>query len=405
MKYDFDDIADRGIDNARKWDKEIVNKKFPGRPDDFIPLWIADMDFKAAPEIRDALTRMSQNGAYGYTYATQEWFQSVINWQLKKHNNHIEQEWVTLGYGTVPNMHCLVQTLTEPGDYIIMNTPVYGPFAYAAEHNDRRVITVPLILKKDRYYLDFDRIETEMKKNHPKIMMFCSPHNPSGRIWSKDELLKIAQLCFENNVVMVSDEVHSEHIMEGQFISALQLPEKYLNNLVMFTSPNKAFNLGGLKLSYSIIPNEQLRSALRMQYIKNSVTSPNVPGQIAMTTAYNECGEWLTQCEAYIKKNLQIFEKALESDFPEWQLLKVESSYLPWVDISNSEFDMHTIAQNMAMNAGVVVGIGDDYVADANDFLRFNLGTSRELVEESMERMAKEWKRMKLNSQRVLKNV
>lgn len=221
MKYDFDDIADRGIDNARKWDKEIVNKKFPGRPDDFIPLWIADMDFKAAPEIRDALTRMSQNGAYGYTYATQEWFQSVINWQLKKHNNHIEQEWVTLGYGTVPNMHCLVQTLTEPGDYIIMNTPVYGPFAYAAEHNDRRVITVPLILKKDRYYLDFDRIETEMKKNHPKIMMFCSPHNPSGRIWSKDELLKIAQLCFENNVVMVSDEVHSEHIMEGQFISAL----------------------------------------------------------------------------------------------------------------------------------------------------------------------------------------
>jgi len=397
MKYDFDKIADRSIDNARKWDKDIVNKKFPGISDDFIPLWIADMDFKAAPEIRNALTRMSDNGAYGYTYPTDEWFQSVINWQKDKHNNVVKKDWITLGYGTVPNMHYLVQALTNPGDSIIMNTPVYGPFAYAAEHNDREVITVPLLLKGDRYYLDFNKLETEMKTKHPKILMFCSPHNPSGRIWNQAELEKVAQLCLDNNVVMVSDEVHSEHIMEGEFISALQLPEKYLQNLVMFTSPNKAFNLGGLKLSYSIIPDDNLRNALRNQYLKNSVTSPNVPGQIAMTTAYNDCGEWLLQCEDYIKGNLQIFETALKNDFPEWKLLKMESSYLPWVDVSESGFDMHTIAHNMAINAGVVVGIGDDYVADADNFLRFNLGTSKELIQESMDRMAKEWHRMKLN--------
>jgi len=397
MKYDFDDIADRSIDNARKWDKEIVNKKFPGISDDFIPLWIADMDFKAAPEIRRALTEMSENGAYGYTYPTEKWFQSVIDWQKIKHNNHIEKEWITLGYGTVPNMHYLVQALTDPGDYIIMNTPVYGPFAYAAEHNNRKVITVPLILKGDRYYLDFNKLEDEMKTKHPKILMFCSPHNPSGRIWSQDELIKVAQLCLDNNVVLVSDEVHSEHIMEGEFVSALQLPDKYMENLVMFTSPNKAFNLGGLKLSYSIIPGEKLRNALRGQYLKNSVTSPNVPGQIAMTTAYNDCGEWLLQCESYIKGNLNIFEESINRDFPEWKLLRMESSYLPWVDVSESGFDMHTIAHNMAINAGVVVGIGDDYVADADDFLRFNLGTSAKLIQESMDRMAIEWHRMKSN--------
>jgi len=397
MKYDFDDIADRSIDNARKWDKEIVNKKFPGISDDFIPLWIADMDFKAAPEIRRALTEMSENGAYGYTYPTEKWFQSVIDWQKIKHNNHIEKDWITLGYGTVPNMHYLVQALTDPGDYIIMNTPVYGPFAYAAEHNNRKVITVPLILKGDRYYLDFNKLEDEMKTKHPKILMFCSPHNPSGRIWSQDELIKVAQLCLDNNVVLVSDEVHSEHIMEGEFVSALQLPDKYMENLVMFTSPNKAFNLGGLKLSYSIIPGEKLRNALRGQYLKNSVTSPNVPGQIAMTTAYNDCGEWLLQCESYIKGNLNIFEESINRDFPEWKLLRMESSYLPWVDVSESGFDMHTIAHNMAINAGVVVGIGDDYVADADDFLRFNLGTSAKLIQESMDRMAIEWHRMKSN--------
>lgn len=397
MKYDFDDIADRSIDNARKWDKEIVNKKFPGISDDFIPLWIADMDFKAAPEIRRALTEMSENGAYGYTYPTEKWFQSVIDWQKIKHNNHIEKEWITLGYGTVPNMHYLVQALTDPEDYIIMNTPVYGPFAYAAEHNNRKVITVPLILKGDRYYLDFNKLEDEMKTKHPKILMFCSPHNPSGRIWSQDELIKVAQLCLDNNVVLVSDEVHSEHIMEEEFVSALQLPDKYMENLVMFTSPNKAFNLGGLKLSYSIIPGEKLRNALRGQYLKNSVTSPNVPGQIAMTTAYNDCGEWLLQCESYIKGNLNIFEESINRDFPEWKLLRMESSYLPWVDVSESGFDMHTIAHNMAINAGVVVGIGDDYVADADDFLRFNLGTSAKLIQESMDRMAIEWHRMKSN--------
>jgi len=397
MKYNFDDIADRSIDNARKWDKEIVNKKFPGISDDFIPLWIADMDFKAAPEIRKFLTEMSENGAYGYTYPTEKWFQSVIDWQKIKHNNHIEKDWITLGYGTVPNMHYLVQALTDPGDYIIMNTPVYGPFAYAAEHNNRKVITVPLILKGDRYYLDFNKLEDEMKTKHPKILMFCSPHNPSGRIWSQDELIKVAQLCLDNNVVLVSDEVHSEHIMEGEFVSALQLPDKYMENLVMFTSPNKAFNLGGLKLSYSIIPGEKLRNALRGQYLKNSVTSPNVPGQIAMTTAYNDCGEWLLQCESYIKGNLNIFEESINRDFPEWKLLRMESSYLPWVDVSESGFDMHTIAHNMAINAGVVVGIGDDYVADADDFLRFNLGTSAKLIQESMDRMAIEWHRMKSN--------
>jgi len=393
-KYDFDTLADRKIDNARKWDKKIVAGKFPNVREDFIPLWIADMDFQAAPEIRLALTKMASNGAYGYTYPTDRWYQSVINWYKKRHNVTIKKEWITLGYGTVPNMHVLVQSFLKENDSIILNTPIYGPFAYAAEHNNRQVITVPLLKQNNRYEIDWKNIEKNMKEKHPKATFFCSPHNPSGRIWTKEEITRMADLCLKYNVLFVSDEVHSEHIMEGSYTSALELDDKYMNNLVMFTSPNKAFNLGGLKLSYSIIPNEKIRRQFRKQYEKNSVTSPNVPGQIAMTTAYEDCDVWLDQCAAYIKENLEITQRYIDKYFDGWEMMDMDSSYLPWIDVSNAKLNMHEIAEVMAKDAGVVVGIGDDYVADADNFLRLNLGTSHSVIEEAMSRMAKTWQKV-----------
>lgn len=393
-QYDFDTLADRSLDNARKWDREIITAKFPNVRSDFIPLWIADMDFQAAPEIRQALCKMSNNGAYGYTYPTNRWYQSVINWQKRRHNNDVEKEWITLGYGTVPNMHILIQAFLKPGESILINTPVYGPFAYAAKHNDRGIIAVPLIKNGSRYNLDWTKLEHKMATQHPKLLFFCSPHNPSGRIWSKSEIIKIAALCLQYHVLLVSDEVHSEHIMSGPFVSALQLPQKYLQNLIVFTSPNKAFNLGGLKLSYSIIPNPELRSIFRKQYERNSVTSPNVPGQIAMTVAYEECGDWLDQCEAYIRENLRITTESIARSFPGWQMMDMDSSYLPWIDISSSGIDMHYLTKIMAEDAGVIVGSGDDYVANFDNFFRLNLGTSHALIEESMDRMAKTWRKI-----------
>lgn len=392
-QYDFDTLADRTIDNARKWDNNIVHKKFPNVREDFIPLWIADMDFKAAPEIRQALVRMAENGAYGYTYPTERWYQSVISWQFERHHNCVEHDWITLGYGTVPNMHVIIQALLEPNDAVLLNTPVYGPFAYAAEHNQRKVISIPLIKEKNRYQLDWTKIEEAMKTQHPKLTFFCNPHNPSGRIWSKKELTQMAQLCQKYHVLLVSDEVHSEQIIQGKFVSSLQLDQQYLDNLVMFTSPNKAFNLGGLKLSYSIIPNPQIRQKMRQQYARNSVTSPNVPGQIAMIAAYEKGSTWLDQCTQYIKENLAITQNAIYNDFKGWQMMEMESSYLPWIDISQSKIDMHTIAKLMAEEAGVVVGIGDDYVANADNFLRLNLGTSHAMIKEAMRRMAEVWQK------------
>lgn len=394
MEYNFDDLADRSIDSARKWDLQIVKNRFPNVRTDFIPQWIADMDFKAAPPIRNALVKMAENGAYGYTYATPRWYDSVVNWQRERHHNEVQKDWITLGYGTVPNMHVLVQALLKPGDSVLVNTPVYGPFAYVAEHNNANVITVPLIKNGTRYDLDWEKIEIEMKNKHPKLTFFCNPHNPSGRIWSKSELIRMAELCKKYKVLFVSDEVHSEHVIKGNFVSALQLPEKYLDNFVMFTSPNKAFNLGGLKLSYSIIPNDVIRKTFRQQYTRNAVTSPNVPGQIAMITAYEECGDWLDECVSYIKENLTILTSIIDQDFPGWEMMEMESSYLPWISVEKSGIDMETIARTMAEKAGVVVGVGDDYVANAENFLRLNIGTSHAALEEALKRMATVWRTM-----------
>lgn len=394
MEYNFDDLADRSIDSARKWDLRIVKNRFPNVRTDFIPQWIADMDFKAAPPIRNALVKMAENGAYGYTYATSRWYDSVVNWQRERHHNEVQKDWITLGYGTVPNMHVLVQALLKPGDSVLVNTPVYGPFAYAAEHNNATVITIPLIKNGTRYDLDWEKIEIEMKNKRPKLTFFCNPHNPSGRIWSKTELIRMAELCKKYKVLFVSDEVHSEHVIKGNFVSALQLPEKYLDNLVMFTSPNKAFNLGGLKLSYSIIPSDAIRKTFRQQYTRNAVTSPNVPGQIAMITAYEKCGDWLDQCVSYIKENLTILTSIVDQDFPGWEMMEMESSYLPWISVEKSGIDMETIARLMAEKAGVVVGVGDDYVANAENFLRLNIGTSHAALEEALKRMATVWRTM-----------
>lgn len=394
MEYNFDDLADRSIDSARKWDLRIVKNRFPNVRTDFIPQWIADMDFKAAPPIRNALVKMAENGAYGYTYATSRWYDSVVNWQRERHHNEVQKDWITLGYGTVPNMHVLVQALLKPGDSVLVNTPVYGPFAYAAEHNNATVITVPLIKNGTRYDLDWEKIEIEMKNKRPKLTFFCNPHNPSGRIWSKTELIRMAELCKKYKVLFVSDEVHSEHVIKGNFVSALQLPEKYLDNLVMFTSPNKAFNLGGLKLSYSIIPSDAIRKTSRQQYTRNAVTSPNVPGQIAMITAYEKCGDWLDQCVSYIKENLTILTSIVDQDFPGWEMMEMESSYLPWISVEKSGIDMGTIARLMAEKDGVVVGVGDDYVANAENFLRLNIGTSHAALEEALKRMATVWRTM-----------
>ncbi|MEM8266206.1 aminotransferase class I/II-fold pyridoxal phosphate-dependent enzyme, partial [Morganella morganii] len=271
--YDFDEIIERKSDRCRKWDHQYVCSRFGEVPQDFIPLWIADMDFKSPPAVIERFTQVAQHGTFGYTWCFDEFYDAVVRFQAERHQVTVQREWVTLSYGTVSTLHYLVQAFCQPGDCVMMNTPVYDPFAHAVTRQNVTVLTNPLVARDNRYHLDFDHIEAQMREHRPKVWLFCSPHNPSGRIWTAAEIKQVSDLCLQYGVLLVIDEVHAEHVLYGSFTGCLRPGCAAPENLILLTSPNKAFNLGGLKTSYSIIPDPALRAQFRRQLEKNSITS------------------------------------------------------------------------------------------------------------------------------------
>ncbi|MDF2634385.1 MAG: Cystathionine beta-lyase [Pelosinus sp.] len=384
--YHFDEIADRVSEKSRKWDRKIIENNFGLVSEDFIPMWIADMDFKMPPELEQAFHAAISRGVLGYTYCYEEFYEAVIKWQSDMHHVTVEKEWVTLSYGTVSTIHYVIQAFCKSGDCVLMNTPVYDPFDSAAEKQEVRRIYNSLKLVEGRYYIDFETLRSQLEKYKPKVYLFCSPHNPSGRIWSLEEMTEVARLCKEHNTILIADEVHGEHIHYGEFHSALKLNEEY-ENLILVTSPNKGFNLGGLKTSYSIIPNEHIRNRFRKKLEQNSITSPNVFGIIGIITAYKKCRPWLAEVNRYIRGNYEFFQSYIEKNIPKLQVMKMESSYLAWVDIKKTGLTSGEITNLLALKAGVLVENGDHFVKDGEGYIRVNLGTQKYRVLEALKRM------------------
>lgn len=384
--FDFDNIADRALDHCRKWDIDIVQGKYPGTPDGFIPMWIADMDFAAAPCVRAALCELAENGAYGYTYPYREFVDSIVGWQARRHGAEVKREWIKNTYGTVPTIHYLYQAFCQPNDKVILNTPVYDPFGYAAHNNGIRVVCNPLAYDGE-YSIDFDLLERQLAEERPRVMLFCSPHNPGGRTWTLTEIECVAELCGRYGVLLVVDEVHGDIMLSGVHVSALSLPERFLDNLIVLSSPNKGFNLGGLKTSYAIVPNRRLRDILLHRLEMNSITSPNVFGAVAVTAAYERGDAWLDALTDYLRVGYRMCEQAV-SRMEGWHLMPMTASYLPWVDVSATGHTATEVCEHMAREAGVVLGDGTFYVEGGSSFIRLNLGTSHEILAQAFERLA-----------------
>jgi cysteine-S-conjugate beta-lyase len=384
--YDFDEITDRVSEKSRKWDKRIIEKNFGKVPDHFIPMWIADMDFKIPIEMETAFHEAVTRGVFGYTYCYEEFYDAVMEWQYCMHDVILKKEWITLSYGTVSTIHYAIQAFCESGDYVLMNTPVYDPFDSAASKQGVNKIYNSLMIVDGRYYIDFQGLRSLLEEHKPKLYLFCSPHNPSGRIWSMEEMGEVARICKENNTILIVDEVHGEHIHYGKFHSMLKLQE-YSDNLILLTSPNKGFNLGGLKTSYSIIPNKNIRERFRKKLEQNSITSPNAFGIIGLISAYKQCKPWLEQVNAYIKGNYELFESYIEKKIPILKVMKMESSYLAWVDIKGTKLTSAEVTSILASRAGVLVENGAHFVNDGEGYIRFNLGTQRLNVLEALKRM------------------
>lgn len=385
--YNFDENINRKSERCRKWDKKIITQNFGQVPDDFIPMWIADMDFKSPEGVLKAFHEVVERGTFGYTSTYDEFYDAVINWQKEQHSVTVEKDWVTLSYGTVSTLHYIYQAFCTVERRILINTPVYNPFANAATNNGVSISCNPLELRENRYYIDFDHLEKLMIEDRPRLFIFCSPHNPSGRIWSREEIAKIYELCLKHDVILVADEVHSEHILYGKHTSTLAFGEAELQNLIFLTSPNKAFNLGGLKTSYSIIPNEELRQIFRKRLQANSITSPNVFGIIGIITAYNQGENWLDGLIDYIKGTYEAVKAKIEQSQLPITVIPLESSYLLWVDVTGFSRSSQEIVSELASNYGVLLEDGSHFVQGGEGYLRLNLGMPREQVLEAVDRM------------------
>ncbi|MGL5699183.1 MAG: MalY/PatB family protein [Kluyvera sp.] len=387
--FDFDKIIERKSDKCRKWDHQFVCSRFGGVPEDFIPLWIADMDFASPPAVIEGFQRIVEHGTFGYTYCFDEFYDAVIAFQRARHRVNVERDWITLTYGTVSTLHYMVQAFCKAGDSVMMNTPVYDPFAMATQRQGVQVLANPLKVENNRYQLDFTLIEEQLRCHRPKLWFFCSPHNPSGRIWTLAEIRQVSDLCKRYGVILVVDEVHAEHLLEGEFTSCLASGAVAQDNLILLTSPNKAFNLGGLKTSYSIIPDDSLRQRFRQQLEKNSITSPNIFGVWGIILAYQQGLPWLDALNDYLRGNARYLADALQTHFPDWKMMTPESSYLAWVDVSASGDTATEVVNHFAHNAGVIIEDGSHYVQNGENFIRINFGTQRYWLEQAIERMKK----------------
>lgn len=404
MKYDFDKVINRKESHCRKWSNKVLKDKFD-LDETAIPMDLADIDFECSPAIKSAIVNRASVGDYSYTFVEDEFYESAVNWNKRRFNIDIEKEWIKLTFGTVSTLHYIVQAYTKEGEGVLINTPAYDPFAEAVENNNRKLYCSSLRLIDNRYYLDFDDIETKMKDGNIKVYIFCSPQNPSGRIWTKDELYKLSELCLKYNVLLVSDEIHRDVVFKGhEFISLWNAHPDIHNNSLICVSPNKGFNLGGLKTSYVIAQNKEVREILLGQLKRNSITSPNVFAIPAITAAYNDSEEWLDEMTKYVEGNFEIVYDFFEKNIPKAKVMKSDSSFLAWIDVREL-FEDEGEANKFFKAAKVTMVVGSYFVKDGEGFIRLNIGCPRATLNEALNRIKETYKKLYHNKFSVSMNI
>jgi cystathionine beta-lyase len=390
MKYDFDTVIGRENTNSVKWDPAVLKTRF-GLEDGVMPLWVADMDFRVPQAIIDAITKRAEHGIFGYSAPLDEYFAALSWWQKTRHDWDIKQEWVSITPGVVPGLNYFIRALSNEGDKIIIQQPVYYPFNNTIETNNRVAANNPLKLENGTYVMDFDHLEQVAKDPKAKALILCSPHNPMGVIWSEEDLRKLGEICNRNNFVVISDEIHNDLILPGykHFTYAL-LGEEFANNAVICTAPSKTFNLAGLQTSNIIIPNKEIKDKIDGELKKSSVMFPNLFGIVATTAAYSEDGvEWLTQLLAYLDANTKFIEKFAAEKMPNVKYSSPQGTYLGWLDFREMGLSQEDLESKITKDAKVFLDSGSWFGPGGEGFMRVNFACPRSILEEAMNRIAK----------------
>ncbi|MBW1708919.1 MAG: PatB family C-S lyase, partial [Deltaproteobacteria bacterium] len=380
MKYDFDRVIDRTNTNSAKWD--AVEQLFGDK--DVLPMWVADMDFQVPTEVIEALKKKAGHGIFGYTFKQPSYYEPFLNWMEKRHGWQIKKEWLTYSPGVVTSLILCVLALTQPGDKVILQPPVYYPFFRVILNNGRQVVNNPLKFENGRYYMDLDDLE-KRAGGRTRLMILSSPHNPVGRLWEKEELVKLGEFCVKNDIVLISDEVHSDLVYTGhKHIPTASISEEISLQTITCVAPSKTFNLAGLKSSVIIISDPKLRNQYNVMLGNLGIGMDNSFGLEALKSAYQHGEEWLKQLLEYLQQNMEFTLRYFEEKIPEIKVIKPEATYLLWLDCRKLGFDNKGLKEFMIKKAKVGLDDGPPFGPGGEGFQRINIACPRATLEEGL---------------------
>ena len=387
-QYGFDVVVNRRNTNCGRWD--TMDKKY-GKSD-MIHLGVADMDFKAPEEIRNALHDVLDMGVLGYTDLSDKFFISIQRWYKKQYNMDIPREWIVFCPRINIASSISVETYTEKGDGVIMHTPAYGPLQNAILKNGRRMLASPLKKNGERFEMDFEYMESLLDE-HTKMMIMCNPHNPTGRAWTKEELVQAADFCKKHDLILFTDEIHGDLMKAGvKHQTALSVSEDINDRLILASSPTKTFNIPGVIVSYMIIPNEKLRNIIEADIDRIGMHNPTIFAVPAVEKAYTECDDWYEAVKKYIDDNETFTREFFAEHFPEFHIYPREGTYLLWFDYKKTGLNEQQMEEWFLEKANVSVYMGSVFGEAGNGYIRLNIASPRSMLEEAYNRMLKVWK-------------
>ena len=381
MRYDFDEMIPRRGTNSYKWDNA---------PENVIPLWVADMDFRTAKPVTDALMQRVGHGIFGYTRVPDEYYSAVISWFGRRHGLHIMKDWIIYTSGVVPAVSAVIKAMTSPGDKVMVQTPVYNCFFSSIRNNGCEVASSPLVRSGDTYVIDYEDFEAVASDPAVKVFLLCNPHNPAGRVWTAEELRRIGDICLRHGVFVIADEIHCELVHKGyKYVPFASLSEEFCSHSVTCVSPSKAFNIAGLQIADIIVSDPQVRAKVDRAINVNEVCDVNPFGVIATVAAYNEGEEWLGQLLDYLGGNYEFMKHFCEERLPEFPLTKLEGTYLVWMDCSVLGISSEALEENLVREAGIWLNAGTMYGPEGEGYQRWNIACPRARLEEGLVRFEK----------------
>ena len=386
MKYNFDEIIDRSASHCVKIDRL---KAVFGR-DDLIPLWVADMDFLSPPAIAEALIERTRHGIFGYTVPDNGYYNSIIDWLRQRHSYEVRREEITFVPGVVKGIAFAIDAFTRKNDKIIIQPPVYHPFRIVPESLGRDVINNPLLFDNGRYSIDFDGLRRIVAENECKILLLCSPHNPAGRVWHEDELKQLAEICYDNNILVISDEIHSDLTLPGyRHRPFATVSEKARKNSITLMAPSKTFNIAGIVSSFAVTHNPEIRKQYLGYLSPRELDQPTIHALVATEAAYREGREWLDEAIAYIQKNITFVESFLKEHIPQIKVIRPEATFLLWLDCRELHLTQKELVYLFVHKAGLALNNGTIFGKEGEGFMRLNVGTTLSTLEKALDKLRK----------------